>query len=372
MIRDRGRRRREAFAGNAAIRERTMRLLFVKLKHIGDSLLLTPTLVAARAAYPSAVIWVVVRRGCEGILAGCPAIDRILTTAAPETHRRKIRDWADDWRLVRELRRARFDYVFELSDGDRGRWISRLSRAAHRCTNRGARPLSRFWQAQFDGISSLDSLHCHRVEKDFHTADDFLPLGRVIPQLCFAPEKSEPWPAAEGLKDFVVVHPATRWQRKQWAEENWVALGRQLLDHAAHLILSCGPDPVEIAAVNRLQQALGPRALGTGGALNWPQVAGLLYRAKLFVGVDTAAMHLAAACQCPTVAIFGPSIEMMWRPWDVPSRVLTARDFPLSPDDPAYFSRVPERRTGDVTLAEVWQACTEMLALPERQPPRGH
>ena len=56
-----------------------MRLLFIKLKHIGDSLLLTPTLTAARAAYPAAEIWVVVRRGCEGILVGCPAVDGVLT-----------------------------------------------------------------------------------------------------------------------------------------------------------------------------------------------------------------------------------------------------------------------------------------------------
>lgn len=354
---------------NATSSESKLRLLFVKLKHIGDALLLTPALMAVRADYPAAEIWVVVRQGCEGILAGCPAIDRILTTAAPETHHRRIQDWVDDWRLIRELRRARFDYVFELSDGDRGRWVSRLSQATHRCTNASARPLSRFWRSQFDRISTFNSFDCHRVEKDFHLVTDFLPLGARVPKLCFAREKTEPWPVAEGLTDFVLLHPATRWQRKQWPEENWEALGRHLLDHTQHLILSCGPDPAEIATVNRLQQKLGPRAWVTGGALNWSQVAGLLYRAKLFVGVDTAAMHLAAACQCPTVAIFGPSVELMWRPWRVPNRVLVARHFPLSVSDPAYFSKVLERRTSDVTLTEVWHACTELLGLT--QPPPG-
>ncbi len=33
-------------------------------------------------------------------------------------------------------------------------------------------------------------------------------------------------------------------------------------------------------------------------------------------------MHLAAACACPTVAIFGLSSVVQWRPWKVPSRVL--------------------------------------------------
>jgi len=61
-----------------------MRLLFVKPKHIGDILLLTPTLAATRAAHPDAEIWVIVREGTEGILAGCPAIDHLITAPAPE------------------------------------------------------------------------------------------------------------------------------------------------------------------------------------------------------------------------------------------------------------------------------------------------
>ena len=50
--------------------------------------------------------------------------------------------------------------------------------------------------------------------------------------------------------------------------------------------------------------------------------AGVLHSARLFVGVDTAAMHLAAACACPTVAIFGLSSVVQWKPWKVPNRVL--------------------------------------------------
>jgi heptosyltransferase III len=41
----------------------------------------------------------------------------------------------------------------------------------------------------------------------------------------------------------------------------------------------------------------------------------LLGRAKLFLGVDTVMMHLAAAMQTPSVALFGPSSEWSWHPW---------------------------------------------------------
>ena len=117
-----------------------MRILFIKLKHIGDALLLTPTLAATRKRYPEASIRVVVRKGCDGILEGCPAIDRLLTAVPPEPDKRSLLYWLPDVGLIRELRRQRFDYAFELSDGDRGRWISYLSRARNRCASKPAHP----------------------------------------------------------------------------------------------------------------------------------------------------------------------------------------------------------------------------------------
>ena len=49
-----------------------MRILLIKPKHIGDTLILTPTITAIKQVHPEAEIWVMIRRGCEGILAGCP------------------------------------------------------------------------------------------------------------------------------------------------------------------------------------------------------------------------------------------------------------------------------------------------------------
>jgi heptosyltransferase III len=64
------------------------------------------------------------------------------------------------------------------------------------------------------------------------------------------------------------------------------------------------------------------RAVSTDGKLDWAHLAGCLYRARAFVGVDTAAMHLAAACQCPIVAIFGYSVVHQWHPWKAKFRLI--------------------------------------------------
>ncbi|MBM3838565.1 MAG: glycosyltransferase family 9 protein [Verrucomicrobia bacterium] len=341
-----------------------MRLLFIKLKHIGDSLLLTPTLSAVRAEYPQAQIWVVVRRGGEGILAGCSSIDRTLTSAEPEAKRRGAFNWLGDLRVLRELRQQRFDYSFELSDGDRGRFLAWLSGAKTRCANVAFKPLPWWWRSKFDAQSRYVWVNGHRVEKDFYTVNEFLPLGPEIPPLAFERERTEPWSPAEALRDFAVIHPGTRWIRKRWTQEKWIELGRELFRFIPRLVVSSGPDSEEIALAGSIAKALGPAALSTQGELSWAQLAGLLYRARLFVGVDTAAMHLAAACQCPTVAIFGPSAESQWRPWQVPHRVVKPAGLAQKESEETMIQRVP--------TAEVAAACVELLKATGRPSGGAH
>jgi len=337
------------------------RLLFVKLKHIGDVLVLTPTLTAARAAYPSATIWVVVREGTEGILAGCPAIDRILRAAAPEAAKRSLLNWWHDFQVIREARRRRFDFAFELTDGDRGRWIAGFSGARRRCASAGVERLKFGWQWCFNGTSTHDWRNGHRVEKDFHTVSQFLALGNTIPPLAFVRERARRPSLGQRALQYVVLHPGTRWKRKRWRSDKWIELGRHLLSRVPQLVLSVGPDPKEVAVANQLQAALGRRVFNSQGRLSWAEMAGLLYEARLFVGVDTAAMHLAAACQCPTVAIFGPSTPAEWRPWQVEHRL-------VRPPETVLASVPATEQTQVVGTDEVIRACEELLTLCRARP----
>lgn len=338
-----------------------MRLLFIKLKHIGDALLLTPTIAATKAAYPQAEIWVLVRRGTESILAGCPDIDQVLTTSAPEANKRKAFAWLDELRLLRRLREQRFDYAFELSDGDRGRWLAWFSGARERVATRFY--VRRDWitRRAITRYSDTDWLQLHRVEKDFTLVNEVLPLSQPVPPLVFSPERRQPWLPAAAARDFVVLHPGTRWWRKQWPVERWIDLGRWFQTRKIPLLISSGPDANERETARQLQAALGPEVLNTDGQASWAQLADLLGRARLFVGVDTAAMHLAAACQCPTVALFGPSIVHFWRPWQVAHRVVQADDARAAQQETDYLTRVAALSAQAVKEADVRAACEELL-----------
>ena len=95
-------------------------------------------------------------------------------------------------------------------------------------------------------------------------------------------------------------------------------------------------------------------------------MAGLLYRAKLFVGVDTAAMHLAAACQTPTVALFGPSFESEWRPWHTPHLIVTPDMDVNHPETEQPDANPQDRKIAGITVSQARVACQYMLRQPQK------
>ena len=87
----------------------------------------------------------------------------------------------------------------------------------------------------------------------------------------------------------------------------------------------------------------------------------LLSSAKLYVGPNTAAMHLAAACGCPVVTLFGPSIEDHWHPWQVPYRIVTSHGYVAVNDPVERYARVKKRTMSEIEVRDVMTACNELL-----------
>ncbi len=57
------------------------------------------------------------------------------------------------------------------------------------------------------------------------------------------------------------------------------------------------------------------KVLNTAGQLSIPQAGSLLRSAALYIGVDTSITHLAAACNTPTIALFGATPPTNFGPW---------------------------------------------------------
>ena len=129
---------------------------------------------------------------------------------------------------------------------------------------------------------------------------------------------------------------------RQWPVEHWAALVRQLVrDRRVRLVFTgVAEESAQVQAVWRELMRTEPTGLPVDGDesqlvdlcgnTTLGDLLALLQRAALVVSVDSAMVHLAALCQTPVVALFGPETPTLWAPRHARSRTLYA-GLPCSP-----------------------------------------
>lgn len=291
------------------------RLLLIKPKMIGDTLLATPAIQAVRRTFPGLAIDLLVRAGSEGVLAGCPGLGRLLLTVPPDSERRDARA-AGFWPWLRHLRSVRYDLACDLTGTERGHFILLATRARRKFAAPAAADLHQpgLWRRLVPTLEIPSWPRLHAVERDAAVLAAI--LGRPLDNLTLTFEPAAPPAPPTTLPAiYAVVHPASRVAAKIWPEERWQAVVRSLAATCGHVVLSSGPAAAEVELSRRLAAAALEATTVTAGSWSWATLAGVMRRARIFVGADTAAAHLAAAVGLPSVVLWGPSHENIWAPW---------------------------------------------------------
>ena len=299
------------------------RVLCIKLKHIGDVLLMTPAIRAMRQAWPACRIAALVPRGTEGVLEENPDLDAILTLD------REAGIWGAG-RALRAVRRFAPDLVLEMGQGDREAILGWLSGARSRV---GYAPgASGGWRRALLTRAVPWNGDQHMVETNLDLVRACgIDAGGSRPVLVVPPEARQRMAArlaSAGLSSdqlLVVVHAVSRWLFKAWPEAGCAtvltALGAR---QGVAVAVTSGPESREMEAARRIVRRAAAPVIDLVGQTSLTDLAAVLERANLFLGVDSAPMHMAAALGIPVVALFGPSGERSWGPWGDEHVVLTS------------------------------------------------
>ncbi|HUK04982.1 MAG TPA: putative lipopolysaccharide heptosyltransferase III [Burkholderiales bacterium] len=307
------------------------RSLVVMLRHHGDVLLAAPVAAALKAQAPKAEIDALVYDDTAPMLEGHPALSAVHSVGRRWKEEGALSRLAAEARLLSALRARHYDLLIHLTEQPRGAWLARALGARYRVApampDRGA-----FWARSFTHLfPRAPNGRRHRVEANLDALRRIgLQPGLEERRLVFVPGAAAEASvaarlAAEGLgaRGFVHLHPASRWRFKCWTPER----NAELIDRLAgahRVVLTAAPDPDERAFVEAILASTKAKPLNLAGQLSIRELGALTARAKLFVGVDSMPMHLAAAMRTPVVALFGPSGEHEWRPWRVSHRVVTS------------------------------------------------
>lgn len=299
------------------------RALVVKLRHHGDVLLAAPVLSLLKSRGVEEVD-ALVYDDTAPMLEGHPALSVLHTVGRTWKHDGPAARFSRERSLYRNLKVRGYDLVVHLTEHPRGAWLARALGArysvAPKVPERGA-----FWTRSFTHLYPLIPRR-HQVEVNLDALRRIgIQPGPQEKQVVFVPGEDAERRIADavGAEPFVHVHPASRWKFKCWPAEKNAELIDRLATQGIQTIVTAAPDPEELLFVERILEKAQSAPLNLAGKLSIKELGALAARARLFVGVDSMPMHLAAAMGVPTVALFGPSGETEWGPWNTRSSVVS-------------------------------------------------
>ncbi len=345
------------------------RALVIKLRHHGDVLLAAPVLSTLKRAYPDGEVDALVYADTAPMLSEHPALTELHLIDRGWKQLGPAAQLAAEWRLLANLRVRRYDLIVHLSVHRRGAWLTRLLRP-----DRAVAPRYRgaFWAGSFSDFypaqshpsrhtveSNLDSLRTLGIEPTEEDKRVVLVPGAA------AEARVDALLRERGLRRgaFIHFHPASRWLFKCWPADKVAKLARTLAARGWPLVFTAAPAPKELALIEAIVRQIPTPVVDFSGRLSLKELAALTAQARLFVGVDSAPMHIAAAMGTPTVAIFGPSGDEEWGPWQVASRIVASTTHDCRPcgRDGCDGSKISRCLT-ELPVERVLAACDALLA----------
>lgn len=314
------------------------RILVVVTRQIGDVLLTTPLIQAARIRWPGAAIDVLGFAGTLGVLKGNAHVCELIEVPPGA-------GWWSSVPLILRLWR-RYDLALVAQYSDRAHlygWVSAPVRSGQVPKGRKGR-----WKrAMLQHSVELGSMQSHMVLEKLKLlspwVDTFAPPVVVPPSTAGVPEKL----ANRLSSSYVVMQVPSLVQYKQWPKRYYVDLAGALARRGLQVVLTGGPSVQDRQIVAEVEAACASSlVVNAVGALDFHQLTGLIGGSALYIGPDTSITHLASACGVPVIALFGPIDPTWWGPW------------PASwPASQPYQRRGPRQKRGNVVLLQGTQSC---------------
>jgi heptosyltransferase-2 len=331
------------------------RILVVRHRFIGDTILTLPTLRVLKEAYPDARIDVLVEPISGEVLRHCPYVDSLIP-------------FEGFWQTVKTLKSHRYDAAILLKRS--------FSSAA--MTFLAGIPIRAGFDTEHRGW-----LLTHRTgyDRHRHEADCFLDVLRALsievpifepkadPDLACWLTDSEHQVASRLISPTVAdlcwgVHFSSSNPAKQWSVPCWHHLLTKALEEYPNLHLHAFGTHQDAVLIEAVFQGLSPehqrRCFSHAEKTNIRETMACLNKLDGLIGVDSGVPHLTAALGKATLTLFGPMSPEKWKPLGSNSKVihmaLACQPCHLKGDCPT-----PYRCMDDLSVDAVWQGWHRLL-----------
>ena len=334
---------------------------------VGDAVMSTPALSHIRKAFPNATIILHTRPGAAAVFRYNPDIDELWV----EDDSASVRAYH---RLALRIRAAHFDYGFVFPNTLRCAALMMIGGISERVGN--DRRKLQHWEREFEDRTSVltravpvtrELLEHHEVFYYLNIVNWLAVESGSEPSLVlnsgpaereYVSEMLTPRSGASPDLRIAIAPASINSTAKRWLPERFAEVADQLVEKynaAVYLIGSKSEQKV----IQHVKGLCRRPVTSLCGILDLGQAIAFLENMHLLVGNDSGAMHLAAAFDVPTVAVFGPTRAVNTAPFSTQSRVV------LESADcaPCMLRRCPtdHRCMTGVSVARVMSAIEELI-----------
>jgi ADP-heptose:LPS heptosyltransferase len=346
--------------------ERASRLLLVRLRSLGDSILTLPLLEAVHAWRPALQVDVAVESPFAPIFQHHPAVHETLII------RNRTLPANEGWNRLQaliEIRKRRYQAVLNLHGGTKSLILTLASGAGLRI---GQESFRHSWG--YNVKIPASSVVWNRP--DLHTVEHQLTLLRwldiPIPQdlrgelhvTHSAEERIRTRLERAGIVPhrYVLIHPTATLPTKQWNPEKFGQLADYLAKHHfMPVIFTAAPHEAQLL-IDIGRSAKERHHYWSD--LNLEDLFAVIAACRVFIGNDSGPTHAAAALRRPVVVIWGSSNFQAWHPWGTLHELIRS-DLPCMPC-PGYVCTafgIPKCIL-DIPFGRVSEACDRILVEP--------
>jgi heptosyltransferase-3 len=293
-------------------------ILLIQLGDIGDVVLSLPSIRALKENFQQANVVVAVREKAQELIQDCPWATGVI--AIDKNSRSFIQEIICQKNFFLRIRKYHFDLVLDLRTGTRGAILAMLS---------GARQRVGFYAS--DGKVWRNRLFTHlyapETKPGDYVADRYLSLlvahnittDNCEPEIDVPLEKQQ---NADAIftkaqipfdRPVIAIQPFALWQYKEWGLDKYIQLINRLVsEYNVSVIITGSPD--ESKQADEIIKQCRRNTYNLAGRTSLGTLSAVLKTCSLFIGGDSAGIHIAAAVGTPTVSIFGPSSSADWAP----------------------------------------------------------
>jgi len=312
-----------------------LRILWIRLDHIGDGVMNIPALAALRTRFPTAQINALVRPQFAPLLEEMQLVDNIILGDTPRFPNKP--DMAGRLGALISLRklaiqmRGKYDLTIDARGDDVARLVAFWSGTPHRLG-----PDRIFYEppnaANFSflmtHLTQLSNTPRHAV---INNLANLQPLG--VSEIPFHwPISAEQIASAnERLNQFkihtsfAVIQTRSNDRSRDWTAEGFAEIADYLVSQHGLKVLLCGAAvdiPYNNHIINLAKSTFEIHNIA--GEMKLVDLPALFSKAKIMISVDTGPMHLGAMAEVPIVALMLPDLALRHYPWKQPNAAIIA------------------------------------------------